>query len=523
MRKVYAASDIVLALSKDGEAFGRVPAEAAAHGRVAIATAMGATPELIIDGVTGLLVPPNDPDAVVACCLRVFADGDMAGRIGTAGMEHVARNFHPDTIARQVEAVYESLLKPLSSTGQIEGGAAIRMKESMKSDNALTRATVVFMDKSRLLAGAERCLCVLTEHLDKTRFRTMIAADYPLPHHTAYQRSGVEVRYRTTGVKWWMGTDRWRHPPRGTDAIKRIIFARQLRNMMTACDARILHVNLLSQNSRADFAAARRMGMRTVGHVRSLLSQRLLDKRCLELCDVVICISDYVAREIIGLTEASQIVQIYDPVSLVKMVELEERNNAKDELGLNADAIVISSVAMLDPRKGHDVAILAFAKLLADFPNAMLLIVGGVYEVSGNTEWERLQKIAIDSGVGSRVVFSGYVSEMRKVYAASDIVLALSKDGEAFGLVPAEAAAHGRVAIATAMGATPELIIDGVTGFLVPPNDPDAVVACCRRVLTDSYLARRIGLEGMEHVARKFHPGTIARQIETVYDRLLQL
>jgi glycosyltransferase involved in cell wall biosynthesis len=397
------------------------------------------------------------------------------------------------------------------------------MKKSMKSDEALNMATVVFMDKSHVLAGAERCLCVLTEHLDKARFHTIIAADYPLPHHAVYQRSGVEVQYRTTGMQWWMGTDRWHHPPRGTDAIKRMIFTRQLRNMMAACDARILHVNLLSLDSHSDLAAARHMGMRTVGHVRSLLSQRHLDRRCLELCDAVICISDYVAREITGLTEASRIERIYCPVSVSKTIGLEERNNAKSELGINSDALVISSVAMLDPRKGHDVAILAFAKLSADFPNAILLIVGGAYVESGNTERGRLQKIATDSGIGSRVVFCGYVSEMRKVYAASDIVLALSKDGEAFGRVAVEAAAHGRVAIATAAGATPELIKDGVTGFLVPPNDPAAVVACCRRVLADGEGARRIGVAGMEHVARKFDPDIIARQVAAVYDRLLQL
>ena len=397
------------------------------------------------------------------------------------------------------------------------------MKETANSDNPSDVATVVFVDKSRVLAGAERCLCVLSEHMDKSKFHVVIGADYPLRHHTVYQRSGAEIRYRTTRVKWWMGTDRWHHLPRGMDAIKRMIFARQLQHMIAACDARILHVNLLSRNSWIDLAAARRMGVRSVGHVRSLLSQRPLDRRCLELCDTVICISDCVVCEIAGLTETVRIERIYDPVSVAEMIFPEERYIAKRDLGLNPDATVISSVAMLDPRKGHDIAILAFAKLSADFPDAKLLIVGGGYTAaSGNAERERLQKIAIDSGVGLRVVFSGYVSKMRKVYAATDIVFALSKDGEAFGLVTAEAAAHGRVAIATAVGATPEIIQDGVTGFLVTPNDPDAVAAYCRLILNDEDWARQIGAAGMEHVARKFNPKTIARQVEAVYERLLK-
>jgi glycosyltransferase involved in cell wall biosynthesis len=384
-------------------------------------------------------------------------------------------------------------------------------------------ATVIFVDKSRALAGAERSLCGLIEHLNKARFPVVIAADYPFPHHAAYQRAGAEVKCRANSLKWWMGTDRWHRPPRGTDAIKRIIFARQLQKIMAACNARILHVNLLGSNSWVDLTAAKRMGVRTVGHVRSLLSQRPLERRCLELCDGIICISDYVAHEIGGLVEPSKIERIYDPVPVAKMVGWKERKKTKCALGLNSDAKVISSVAMLDPRKGHDVAILAFAQLSGDFPGAMLLIVGGGYRGSGDTELERLKKIAIDSGVGSRVIFSGYVPAMRKMYAASDIVLALSKDGEAFGLVSAEAAAHGRVAIATGIGATPELIQDGHTGFLVPPNDSDAVAEICRRVLSNVDWTKKIGLAAKNYIERKFKPEIIACQVEAVYERLLKL
>ena len=397
------------------------------------------------------------------------------------------------------------------------------MIEIIKAGDISRAVTVAYVDKSRALAGAERSLCELTKHLDKTRFHAVVVADYPLPHHSVYQRFGAEVRCRTTELKWWMGTDRWHRPLRGTDAIKRAILARQLRHVMAACDSRILHVNLLSQDSWVDLAAARRAGVRTVGHVRSLSRQRHIGNLSLELCDNVICISEFVAREISELVGESKIKKIYDPVAVAETIGLDERYSARHELDLKEDATVISSVAMLDPRKGHDVAIMAFARLARKYPYAVLLIVGGTYNDRENAEQARLQKIALDAGVGSRVVFSGYVAEMRKVYAASDIVLALSKDGEAFGRIPLEAAAHGRVAIATTVGATPELVRDGITGYCVPPNDPDAVAVFCELVLKDVDLARRIGSTGREHVAHQFHPDTIARQVENVYEQLLKL
>lgn len=111
---------------------------------------------------------------------------------------------------------------------------------------------------------------------------------------------------------------------------------------------------------------------------------------------------------------------------------------------------------------------------------------------------------------------------MRNIYLASDIVLALSKDGEAFGRVAVESGAYGCVTVATAVGATPELIIDGQTGFLVSPNNPNAVAEVCVRVLNDATLAKNIGIAAKEHVEKKFNPEIITRQVEAVYERLLQ-
>ena len=391
---------------------------------------------------------------------------------------------------------------------------------SLNKESAQT--TVVFVDKSRAFAGAEKCLNVLCEQFDEKRFHPIILADFPVSHHYIYETSGAIIKYRADRLAWWMGTDRWQSPPRGTDAFKRIIFAHKLKRLMAKSDAKILHVNLLSRDSWIDLATAKIMGVRTVGHVRSLLSQKPLNSHCLKYCDAVICISDCVTNEITKLTDHSKIIKIYDPVPSIQDLRTAEKDTAKIALSLNADTKVISSIAMLDPRKGHDVAINAFAKIAQSCPQSILLIVGGSYSNRPSTEIDRLKKLAHYHGLSERVKFTGFVVDMHKIYAASDIVLALSKDGEAFGLVPLEAGAHGCVAVATAVGATPELIIDGETGFLVPPDDPDAVADVCMRVLSDVSLAKNIGIAAKEHVEKNFNPEIITRQVEAVYDRLLQ-
>jgi glycosyltransferase involved in cell wall biosynthesis len=318
-----------------------------------------------------------------------------------------------------------------------------------------------------------------------------------------------------------MGTDRWRRPPRGADFLKRLIAARRLRTVIRASGAQLLHVNLLSRDSWQDLALARRMGLRTIGHVQSLASQRPLRRRTLEACDAVLCISECVRKEVEAVTDRPRRMRVYPAVSRPDPITLQEKCAAKKSLGLPPNARVLSSVAMLDPRKGHDVAIAAFTALMQEFPELFLVIAGGCYD-QDQEELDRLQHLAGASRAPERILFTGYQSDMRPIYAAADIVLALSRDGEAFGRVPIEAAAHGRVAIGTALGATPELILDGRTGFVVPPGAPEAVADLCRRILIDEPLAERIGHAGSEHVAQHFSPDRIAQEIEGVYHDLLE-
>lgn len=379
---------------------------------------------------------------------------------------------------------------------------------------------IVYVDKSHALGGAEWNLCILSRLLDKSRFQPIVVADFPHLHHEAYMQNGAEVLWRSDGIKWWMGSDRWRRPLRGTDAIKRVVFARRLQNILRKRHAEILHVNLLLQDSWVDLQAAKRIGLKTVGNVHSLLSQRQIKCRCLDLCDVVICGSDCVMREIRPLTDASKVVRMYSPIFVADPVSSEEKCSARHALGVPLDAPVVSSVAMLDPRKGHDVAIQSIAKLSNEFPDLLLLIVGSSYDQRNNFELERLRKIAVDAGVENRVIFKGYISNLRTVYAASDIVFALSKDGEAFGRVTAEAGAHGRIVVSTAVGATPELVVDGSTGFLVPPNSVDAVCDVCHIILRDKKVAQLMGAAAVAHVAKNFDPMIITQQLESIYASL---
>ena len=98
-------------LSSDWEGFGIVIAEAMAAGKPVIATAVGGVPELVEDGVTGILVPSRDPQALAQAILRLVKDPDLRQRMGKAAQERALERFDIARTAREYEALYLKLLE----------------------------------------------------------------------------------------------------------------------------------------------------------------------------------------------------------------------------------------------------------------------------------------------------------------------------------------------------------------------------------------------------------------------------
>jgi glycosyltransferase involved in cell wall biosynthesis len=96
MQDVYAAADIVLNPARCAEAFGRVAPEALVAGRPVVVSRVGAVPEVIRAGVDGLLVPPDDPDALAAAVARLVENPELARRLAAAGRERVLDEFGPE-------------------------------------------------------------------------------------------------------------------------------------------------------------------------------------------------------------------------------------------------------------------------------------------------------------------------------------------------------------------------------------------------------------------------------------------
>ncbi len=129
---------------------------------------------------------------------------------------------------------------------------------------------------------------------------------------------------------------------------------------------------------------------------------------------------------------------------------------------------------------------------------------------------EPLRQLVTHLGLNGRVTFLGMVRDVAGLLARAGMYV-LSSTSEGVSLTLLEAMARGLPVVATAVGGTPEVVQDGITGLLVPPADPPALAAALARVASDPALARRLGAAGRARVERYFDIRTMVADYQNMY------
>ena len=196
------------------------------------------------------------------------------------------------------------------------------------------------------------------------------------------------------------------------------------------------------------------------------------------------------------------------------------RAAARRALGLADDEFVILQLGRMVPRKGIDNVIRALARLEPRL-RARLLIVGGESaepDEQATPEIGRLRAVAAEHGVAERVSFTGHRQreQLRDCYAAADVFVT-TPWYEPFGITPLEAMACGTPVIGSAVGGIQYSIVDGVTGYLVPPRDPAALAARLAHLHAHPALAAALGRAGIHRVRTLFTWDRVAGELATAY------
>jgi D-inositol-3-phosphate glycosyltransferase len=208
----------------------------------------------------------------------------------------------------------------------------------------------------------------------------------------------------------------------------------------------------------------------------------------------------------------------FDPDEMVPM----DRRAARESLRWNQDSFVVLQLGRLVARKGVDNAIRAIEELKRRYGiEAQLHIVGGETvqpDPVATPEIGRLSRLAQELGVSQQVQFAGRRDrhEISRYYSAADVFVT-TPWYEPFGITPLEAMACGVPVIASAVGGLRTTVIDGRTGYLVPPKEPAALADRLALLQSNPAMGRILGKAGRRRAARLFTWSHVASGLMNVY------
>ena len=366
-------------------------------------------------------------------------------------------------------------------------------------------ARILFVIPTLRYGGTQSHLALLTKGLDRTKYSLTVCCVRSLgPMVREFQKSEIPVVCMDV------------------NSVYNPLIAGKLERFLKSNQVDILHTYLFGFDLLTNMAARRRgipivISNRTElatwkkVHHRSIqrLANRFVDK-IVANCEAV---KSFCSRQE-GLSP-SKIVTIHNGVDLKRFDGMAGGDTKKGELGLAKGGPVVGMVANFDEVKGHRYLVKAMPWIRRAAGPVHFLFVG-----DGPVR-RRIQDLAQREESSSSVIFTGFRRDIPEMISSMD-VLVLPSLQEGFPNVILEAMAMGKPVVATSSGGARELVIDGETGLLVPPRQPQALADRLVFLLTNRQRAKAMGIAGRRRVEKDFSLHRMVRNYEKLYQNLLE-
>jgi len=249
--------------------------------------------------------------------------------------------------------------------------------------------------------------------------------------------------------------------------------------------------------------------------------QKRVQRYACQFADCILVNADAVRDWLIGEGyDASKISVIRNGVDLSWFDTAPPPAQLRRELGLPDDTPLVGVISRLTRLKGLEHFLEAAAMVRSRVPNARFLIAGETSPMDREYLGE-LKQYAERCGVAKDVIFTGLRRDVPAVLSSLS-VSAMPSLNEALSNVVLESMAAGAPTVATRVGGTPEAIVDGVTGVLVPPADSAALANAIVHLLQDTQLATHLGLAARARIVDHFSVRRMVRSTEELYMELLE-
>lgn len=368
-----------------------------------------------------------------------------------------------------------------------------------------------------IMAGGEIWMKSLAEYLSAQEVDIVAALHIQGPLHAALTEMGIATH--TVTLSFLRAAPR---PVLIPSALGMIRSAFELATLIRRTNVQIVHAFSL-EAAEAAFFASRLARVPFVVTIQNCGPYPKFDHSILGRSDRVIAISGAVETDLLRLRVLPErVIRIPPGIPFDRLPE-PRSGELRRELGVSENTPLIGMLATLERKKAQDNLLRAVPIVLETFPTARFVLIGGDHATTaaavGAYETE-LRLLARSLGIVQHVQFLGFRPNATTLLGDLDVSVLCSRR-EALGLAAVESLAIGVPLVATAVEGLREVVDDGTTGMLVPPDDPRALADGIRILLSNRALARSLSSAGRNAVRERFDARLLALRHHALYESLL--
>lgn len=370
----------------------------------------------------------------------------------------------------------------------------------------MKRIKVVFLIATMQIGGQEQYLRQQITNMDQAKFEPILCClKGPGP---------LADRVREANIKIFSGFQHFKYDFVTLWRFARFLF-QEKPDILYLFDLRsVLFIGRLAARlARVPVCVA---ASHRTNHHGSGRSYSMLDRALIPLTDHFIAAAEAHRQSLVrndGL-RPEKITAIHNGVDLSRLENDLRFKVTREDLGVPAEAKIIGAVVRLSPEKSLDILLESSAQVMERIPETHLVIVGD------GPDRARLISRAGELGIIEKVHFLGFRKIVAPIVSLFD-VFALSSATETFSAATLEAMALGVPVVVTDVGSMAEMVVHGVTGYLVPPGDAGGLAATIASLLENKNKARALGEAGRARATELFTAGCETRQIEALFQSLL--
>ena len=365
----------------------------------------------------------------------------------------------------------------------------------------------------------------LLSRLDRSRFTPFVLLPIDTRHINRFSpeldKCGIEYRFIPMGVLRRRYFKLWRLPLFGLEVLRG---TREILRTIREKKIALVHTN--TNTTLAGALAARMAGLPHIWSIHELLVKPaavrsalhyLIPRWSTKVVTVSRAVRDHMLQD--APRYADRFEFILGGIDLEPFLQGGRREDVRRQWGVKDDELLVGMAGRVTYWKGQSV-FAETAKLIVDkYPKVKFVAVGGVFD-NDTHHMDNFKAQVRNLGIEEKFIIEDFRSDMPSVFAALDIFVLPSVLPEPFGLVVIEAMASGKPVIATAPGGPSETVVDGETGYLVPPSDPQLIADPLEKLL-DPERRKRMGEAGKKRACDTFSLARYVAQFQDLYSRVL--